>query len=68
MNLKTARAMKGKTQWDVRKSTGINQTKLSLIENGYVIPNERERLAISELLGLNVGDIDWPVRKATDLR
>ena len=60
MDLKTARVSKGKTQWDVRKSTGIHQSKVSLIENGYVVPSEMERSAISKYLDLNISDIEWP--------
>lgn len=60
MNLTTARAIKRITQWDIRKATGIHQSKISLIERGYVVPSEEERIAIAEALGLKDTDILWP--------
>ena len=60
MNLIEARARKRKTQWDLRKLAGIDQTKISLIENGYVEPSEKEKEAIAKVLGFGVGEIDWP--------
>ena len=60
MDLAITRAIKKKTQWVVRKATGIHQSKISLIEHGYIVPNERERVAIAEALGVAVGEINWP--------
>ena len=60
MDLVTARAIKKKTQWDLRKATGINQSKISLIEHGYIIPNDEERVAIAGALGVSVQEIQWP--------
>ena len=59
MDLVTARVAKRKTQWDLRLDTGINQSKISLIENGYVEPNEHEKVAIAKALGVQVDDIQW---------
>jgi DNA-binding XRE family transcriptional regulator len=59
MNLFEARAKKRKTQWDLRQETGIHQSKISLIEHGYVEPSEKEKAAIAKALGLSVADIDW---------
>jgi DNA-binding XRE family transcriptional regulator len=64
MDLTTARAMKRKTQWDIRKQTGIHQTKVSLIEHGYVIPSDREKALIANVLGFRVNEIDWPESEA----
>ena len=60
MNLKTARALKGKNQWDLRKDTGIHQSKISLIEHGYVIPTNKEKELIADVLGFQVNEIEWP--------
>ena len=60
MDLVTARAIKKKTQWDLRKTTGINQSKISLIEHGYIIPNDEEKTAIAGALGVTVNEIHWP--------
>ena len=60
MDLYEARAKRRKTQWDLRKLTGINQSKLSLIENGYIEPSEEEKAMIAKTLGFSVGEIEWP--------
>jgi DNA-binding XRE family transcriptional regulator len=59
MDLTTARAMKRKTQWDIRKQTGIHQSKISLIERGYVAPIDAEKALIARILGFHVDEIDW---------
>jgi len=63
MNLFEARAKKRKTQWDLRKETGIHQSKISLIEHGYVKPSETEKLAIASALGFHVDEIDWRTKE-----
>lgn len=60
MDLATARAIKKKTQWDLRRVTGINQSKISLIEHGYIIPNDDEKASIAWVLGVAVNEIQWP--------
>jgi transcriptional regulator with XRE-family HTH domain len=59
MNLREARFKRQKTQWDLRKETGIHQSKLSLIERGYIPPSEEEKKKIAEALGLSEGEIKW---------
>ncbi len=60
MDLQTARAVKKKTQWDLRRKTGFHQSKISLIENGYIIPTNKEKKTIAGALGVSVNEIDWP--------
>jgi DNA-binding XRE family transcriptional regulator len=60
MELVIARLTQGKTQWDLRKETGIPQSKISLFENGYLNPSEKEKKAIAEALGMEVEEIRWP--------
>ncbi len=60
MNLREARFKSGKTQWTITLLTRINQTRISLLENNFVIPSLKEKLLISEVLGLSVDDIAWP--------
>lgn len=60
MNLFEARARRRKTQWDIRQTTGIHQSKVSLIERGYVNPTDDEKRAIAQALGFGVEDIKWP--------
>lgn len=43
MNLSEARFKAKKTQWDLRLATGIHQSKISLIENNYVVPTGMPR-------------------------
>ena len=56
-NLKIQRAVKGYTQFDVFLKTGIAQSRLSLIENSYVIPKEDEKLKLAKVLKCQVADI-----------
>lgn len=59
MILKEIREERGVTQWDIRIATGIHQSKISLIENGYVLPTDREKKKIAQALGVAVPEIDW---------
>ena len=70
MNLVEARMKKRKTQWDLRIATGIHQSKLSLIENGYVVPSIDETMRIAQALGVSVDDIEWTqiIRKSRSKR
>ena len=51
MTLREARFFKGFSQWDLSIKTSIPQTKISLIENGYVMPNEKEKKKLASALG-----------------
>ena len=42
MSLRTVRFFKKMSQWDIAKITGIPQSKVSLIERGYIKPKEQE--------------------------
>ena len=57
MTLKEARFHKGLNQWDVSIRTGICQTKLSLIERGYIDPKEGEKKRIAKVLGCKVSEV-----------
>lgn len=48
--LKKARFFAGLTQDKLSLLTGIDRARISRIENGYVIPTERERKIISRVL------------------
>ena len=60
MDLATTRVRERKTQWDIRMATGIHQSKISLIENGYIIPTDKEKETIADALGVSTDEIDWP--------
>ena len=63
MELLEARVKKRITQWDIAVETGISQTKLSLIERGYVMPSEKERSLISGVVGCGEDEIKWPKKR-----
>jgi transcriptional regulator with XRE-family HTH domain len=60
MDLQMIRAIKKQRQWDLGRATGIHQSKISLIEHGYIVPNDEEKALIAEALGVAVNEIDWP--------
>ena len=57
MTLREARFFKGLKQWDISVKTGISQSKLSLIERGYVDPKGDEKKRIAKALGCKVAEI-----------
>ena len=60
MELYIARVTRRLKQMDLAIITGISQSRLSLLENGYVQPSKTEKELLSEALGLTVDDIQWP--------
>lgn len=56
-NLKIQRAVKGYTQFDVFLKTGIAQSRLSLIENSYVLPKEDVKQRLAKALNCQIKDI-----------
>jgi len=60
MDLREARFKSRVTQWALFKMTGVHSSKISLIENGFVEPKEREKEALSNALGFKANEIDWP--------
>jgi len=64
MNLRTHRILKGYTQWDFGLKIGRSQTQISLMERGYIIPNDSERTRIAAILRVDGPDaIDWAITK-----
>jgi len=59
MKLKELRAYNRKTQWDLVLLTGINQSKISLLEQGYMKPTEEEKKKIANALSVDVNEIEW---------
>ena len=55
--LRIIRAEKGITQFDLRIKTGINQSKISLAENGYIELRDDEKEKIAKALNCKVTDI-----------
>ena len=63
MDLFELRIRKRKTQWDLKVATGIHQSKLSLIERGYVEPSIEEKHLIADALDVSVDKINWPEQR-----
>lgn len=59
MDLRTARFKKNLTQYDLKIKTGIHQSKLSLIERGYIKPNKDEVRRLAKVLGVKANDLSW---------
>jgi len=59
MDLKTARFIKKKTQFDLTLITGIHQSKLSNFESGYLKPSEDEVKRLAKALGVKADDLNW---------
>ena len=59
MDLKETRFKKGLTQYDISKNSGVHQSRISLIERGYVFPTLKERRKIAKALDIGIEDIDW---------
>jgi|GEM_PF-1049009 predicted transcriptional regulator len=60
MDLKEARFKARLAQWDLRSRTGISQTKISLLERGYVAAKPEGKKALARALGFRPEQIDWP--------
>ena len=60
MDLREARFRAGRiSQWDLAKITEVHQSRISLIENGF-LAKEDEKLAIADALGFEMDEIKWP--------
>ena len=61
------RAEKRMSQWEVASQIStmpkMTPTRLSLIERGFIEPNEGEKHAIASALGVSIEAVDWPKRK-----
>ncbi len=55
--LRVVRAEKRVSQFSLARLTGINQTKISYIENDLVDATEEEKTKIAAVLGLKVAEI-----------
>ena len=56
MRLKDAMFVREITQYDLYRMTGIDQSRISYIEGGYISPGEDEKQKIEEAIGIK---IDW---------
>ncbi len=56
-NLRTKRILMRMNQFDLRLKTGIHQSKISLIENGYYTPTDEEKRKIGKVLKCRADDL-----------
>jgi len=54
--IKALRDFRGKNQFDVSIGTGIDRSRLSLMENGYVQPTDEQLAKIKDFLGWDQED------------
>jgi transcriptional regulator with XRE-family HTH domain len=59
MTLSEARFHRKVTQLILGLQVGISQTRISLIERGFVNPREREKRKIAQALGLKPEQLQW---------
>lgn len=55
--LRVVRAERRVSQFWLANQVGINPTRVWKIENGYVVPNNRERRSIAQALGVSEAEI-----------
>jgi len=59
MELREARFKRGLTQFDLRLRCGIHQSKVSLIERGYIEPTEDEKRRLAKALSVKPEQLEW---------
>ena len=57
MSLREVRFFRKFSQYDVALKTGLPQSKISLIENGYTAVKEEEKRKIAKALGCKVLEV-----------
>ena len=60
--LRKIRNLREMTQFDLRIMAGIHQSRISLIENNYVVPRDDEKKKIAKVLRTPVEKL-FPVKK-----
>jgi len=65
MDLYLARAALRMTQIQLAVQIGTSQSRVSLIERGFLTPDNEEKKRIAKTLGFSVDAIDWPGKEAT---
>ena len=60
MDFRLARVAARLTQFDVRIRTGVNQTKISHIERGYLVPSEKDKQLLAKAVNRRPDEINWP--------
>lgn len=55
--VRSIRRLKDLTQYDLWKKTRIPQSSISLIERGFISPNEKSKKKISKALGVRIEEV-----------
>jgi transcriptional regulator with XRE-family HTH domain len=55
--LREARVLKRITQFQLRLLTGIHQSKISMIENGFIEPRSDEKQRLAKALGVRTEEV-----------
>ena len=63
MDLREARFKNKLTQFDLCIKTGIQQSKISHFERGYLVPRDDEKKRIAKALGIKMSDLAWKGKK-----
>ena len=64
--LREVRVIKRISQFQLRIATGIHQSKISMIENGWVQPREDEKQRLAKVLGVRIEEV-FPVTPSGSL-
>lgn len=60
--LRDVRVLKRISQMQLRLLSGVNQTKISWIENGFIKPKPEEKIKLARALGVNPEELFPPSR------
>ena len=60
MDLREARFKRRLSQWSLSKISGVHQSRISLLENGFISPGESERRTLAKSLSVKPEEISWP--------
>lgn len=63
MNLKELRFRKGLNQFDIQLLSGVHQSRISLIERGYVKPTSKELERLARALKVKPEDLEFKRRR-----
>jgi len=61
MDLRQARFERRMSQWQLAKESGVHQSRISLAERHGWVLRQDEKVSLAKALGLQAGDIDWPL-------
>lgn len=65
--LREIRFLKGLTQIELEKKSGIHRTTISPIEAGYIEPSSEQKMRLAHALEVPLTDI-WPIKKPDERR